>query len=91
MMERLGFSRGFRLQYNNALGSYKGGIRYHPEETIDIVRALSAWMTWKCSVLSLLFGGGKDGIICNPKELSKGERERLSRGYIRTVWKNHRS
>lgn len=80
--------QGFRVQYNNALGPYKGGIRYHPEETIDTVRALSAWMTWKCAVLGLPLGGGKGGIICNPKEMSKGELERLSRGYIRALWKN---
>ena len=80
--------QGFRVQYNNALGPYKGGIRYHPEETIDTVRALSAWMTWKCAVLNLPLGGGKGGIICNPKEMSKGELERLSRGYIRAIWKN---
>jgi glutamate dehydrogenase (NAD(P)+) len=80
--------QGFRVQYNNALGPYKGGIRYHPEETIDTVRALSAWMTWKCAVLNLPLGGGKGGIICNPKEMSKGELERLSRGYIRALWKN---
>ncbi|MEA5037691.1 Glutamate dehydrogenase [bioreactor metagenome] len=80
--------QGFRVQYNNALGPYKGGIRYHPEETIDTVRALSAWMTWKCAVLNLPLGGGKGGIICNPKAMSKGELERLSRGYIRAIWKN---
>ncbi|MDD4126814.1 MAG: Glu/Leu/Phe/Val dehydrogenase [Methanomicrobium sp.] len=80
--------QGFRVQYNNALGPYKGGIRYHPEETIDTVRALAAWMTWKASVLGLPLGGGKGGIICNPKEMSKGELERLSRGYIRAIWKN---
>ncbi|MDD2470609.1 MAG: Glu/Leu/Phe/Val dehydrogenase, partial [Methanocorpusculum sp.] len=80
--------QGFRVQYNNALGPYKGGIRYHPNETIDTVRALSAWMTWKCAVLNLPLGGGKGGIICNPKEMSKGELERLSRNYIRAIWKN---
>ncbi len=80
--------QGFRVQYNNALGPYKGGIRYHPGETIDTVRALSAWMTWKCSVLGLPLGGGKGGIICNPKAMSKGELERLSRGYIRALWQN---
>ena len=80
--------QGFRVQYNNALGPYKGGIRFHPEETIDTVRALSAWMTWKCSVLGLPLGGGKGGVICNPKEMSEGELERLSRGYIRAIWKN---
>jgi len=80
--------QGFRVQYNNALGPCKGGIRYHPEETIDTVRALAAWMTWKCSVLDLPLGGGKGGIICNPKEMSDGELERLSRGYIRALWKD---
>jgi glutamate dehydrogenase (NAD(P)+) len=80
--------QGFRVQYNNALGPYKGGIRYHPNETIDTVRALSAWMTWKCAVLNLPLGGGKGGIICNPKEMSKGELERMSRAYIRAIWKN---
>jgi glutamate dehydrogenase (NAD(P)+) len=76
---------GFRVQYNDARGPCKGGIRFHPEETIDTVRALSAWMTWKCSLLDLPLGGGKGGIICNPKELSAGELERLSRGYIRAI------
>lgn len=80
--------QGFRVQHNNALGPYKGGIRFHPEETIDTVRALSMWMTWKASVLGLPLGGGKGGIICNPKEMSQGELERLSRGYIRAIWKN---
>lgn len=80
--------QGFRVQYNNALGPYKGGIRYHPDETIDTVRALAAWMTWKGSVLGLPLGGGKGGIVCNPKEMSEGELERLSRGYIRAMWQN---
>ncbi|NQT71827.1 MAG: Glu/Leu/Phe/Val dehydrogenase [Chloroflexi bacterium] len=77
---------GFRVQYNDARGPSKGGIRFHPEETIDTVRALSAWMTWKCALLDLPLGGGKGGIICNPKELSKGELERVSRAYIQAVW-----
>jgi len=77
--------KGFRVQYNDARGPCKGGIRYHPEETIDTVRALSAWMTWKCAVVDIPLGGGKGGIICNPKELSPGELERLSRGYIQQV------
>jgi glutamate dehydrogenase (NAD(P)+) len=76
---------GFRVQYNDARGPTKGGIRYHPDETIDTVRALAAWMTWKCSVVDIPLGGGKGGIICNPKELSQGELERLSRAYIRQV------
>ena len=77
--------KGFRVQYNNARGPTKGGIRWHPEETIDTVRALAAWMTWKTSVVDIPLGGGKGGIICNPKELSNTEKERLARGYIRAV------
>ncbi|HII06798.1 MAG TPA: Glu/Leu/Phe/Val dehydrogenase [Methanotrichaceae archaeon] len=78
--------KGFRVQYNDAKGPMKGGIRFHPEETIDTVRALAAWMTWKCSLLDLPLGGGKGGVICNPKELSENELERLSRGYIDKIW-----
>jgi glutamate dehydrogenase (NAD(P)+) len=77
---------GFRIQYNNARGPAKGGIRWHPAETIDTVRALAAWMTWKTSVVDLPLGGGKGGIPCNPKELSEGEKERLARAYIRSIW-----
>ena len=80
--------QGFRVRYNNALGPCKGGVRYHPEETIDTVRALSAWMTWKCSLLGLPLGGGKGGIICDTKSLSAGELERLTRGYIRKIYTN---
>jgi glutamate dehydrogenase (NAD(P)+) len=80
--------QGFRVQYNDALGPCKGGIRYHPDETIDTVRALAAWMTWKTSLLGLPLGGGKGGVICNPKELSVSEQERLCRGYIDMVWQN---
>ena len=78
---------GFRVQYNNALGPTKGGIRFHPDETIDTVRALAAWMTWKCALLNLPLGGGKGGIICSPKTMSAGELERLSRIYIDRIWK----
>jgi glutamate dehydrogenase (NAD(P)+) len=78
--------QGFRVQYNDARGPGKGGIRFHPDETIDTVRALAAWMTWKCSLLDLPLGGAKGGIICNPKELSTRELERLSRAYIRSVY-----
>jgi glutamate dehydrogenase (NAD(P)+) len=78
--------QGYRVQYNDARGAGKGGIRFHPEETIDTVRALSAWMTWKCSLLDLPLGGAKGGIICNPKEMSAGEIERLSRAYIRAIY-----
>jgi glutamate dehydrogenase (NAD(P)+) len=76
---------GFRVQYNDARGPCKGGIRFHPEETIDVVRALAAWMTWKTAVVDIPLGGGKGGVICNPKQMSKGELERLSRAYIREV------
>jgi glutamate dehydrogenase (NAD(P)+) len=76
---------GFRIQYNDARGPTKGGIRYHIGETVDTVRALAAWMTWKCAVVDIPLGGGKGGIICNPKEMSQGELERLSRAYIRQV------
>ena len=74
--------KGFRVQYNDARGPCKGGIRFHPEETIDTVRALAAWMTWKTALLGLPFGGGKGGVICNPKELSETELERICRAYI---------
>jgi glutamate dehydrogenase (NAD(P)+) len=76
---------GFRVQYNNARGPCKGGIRFHPDETIDTVRALAAWMTWKCSVVDIPLGGGKGGVICNPKGMSEGELERLSRAYIDSI------
>ena len=77
--------QGFRVQYNDAKGPTKGGIRFHPDETIDTVRALSAWMTWKCALLDLPLGGGKGGVVCNPKELSPLELERISRGYIKAI------
>lgn len=76
---------GFRVQYNDARGPTKGGIRFHPDETIDTVRALAAWMTWKTAVVDIPLGGGKGGIICNPKAMSPNELERLSRAYIRQV------
>jgi len=76
---------GFRVQYNDARGPTKGGLRFHPQETFDTVRALAAWMTWKCAVVDIPLGGGKGGVVCNPKELSLGELERLSRGYIRAL------
>ncbi len=78
--------QGFRVQYNDARGITKGGIRFHPEETIDTVRALAAWMVWKCALLDLPLGGAKGGVICNPKELSSYELERLSRAYVRSVF-----
>ncbi|KUK56415.1 MAG: Glutamate dehydrogenase [Atribacteria bacterium 34_128] len=73
---------GFRSQYNTARGPAKGGVRYHPDVTLDEVKALSAWMTWKCAVAGIPYGGAKGGVICNPKEMSEGELERLSRRYI---------
>ena len=76
---------GFRVQYNDARGPNKGGIRYHSGETIDTVRALAAWMTWKTAVVDIPLGGSKGGVICDPKSLSVGELERLSRAYIRQV------
>ena len=76
---------GFRIQYNTARGPAKGGIRWHPDETIDTVRALSAWMTWKTAVVDIPLGGGKGGIVCNPKELTETEKERLARAYVRAV------
>lgn len=79
--------RGYRVQYSDARGPSKGGLRWHPDETIDTVRALSAWMTWKTAVVDIPLGGAKGGITCNPKELSPTEQERLARGYIRAVWK----
>ncbi len=77
---------GFRVQYNWARGPTKGGIRYHPEETLSTVKALAAWMTWKTAVVNLPYGGGKGGVICNPKEMSDREKELLSRGYIRAIY-----
>jgi len=77
--------KGFRVQYNDARGPSKGGIRFHPDETIDTVRALAAWMTWKTAVMDLPLGGGKGGVICNPKLLSERELERLSRAYIDAI------
>ena len=80
--------RGFRCQHNDSRGPCKGGIRFHPQETIDTVRALSMWMTWKCSVVDIPLGGGKGGVICDPHDLSPREQERLCRGWIRQIAKN---
>ncbi|MHA2405735.1 MAG: Glu/Leu/Phe/Val family dehydrogenase, partial [Candidatus Hermodarchaeia archaeon] len=76
---------GYRSQYNDTLGPTKGGIRYHPNVTLDEVIALSAWMTFKTAVVGLPLGGGKGGIRCNPKEMSLSELERLTRGYTREM------
>ncbi|MGB9840754.1 Glu/Leu/Phe/Val family dehydrogenase [Thermovenabulum sp.] len=76
---------GYRSQHSTVLGPAKGGVRFHPDVTMDEVKALSAWMTFKCAVIGLPYGGGKGGIKVNPKELSKGELERLSRGYFAAI------
>jgi glutamate dehydrogenase (NAD(P)+) len=77
--------QGFRVHYNDALGPTKGGIRFHPDETIDTIRGLASLMTWKCAVHNLPLGGAKGGVVCNPKEMSPGELERLSRSYIQAI------
>lgn len=76
---------GFRSQHNDARGPYKGGIRYHPQVTIDEVKALSMWMTWKCAIADIPFGGGKGGIICEPKQMSDHELERMTRRYAYAI------
>ncbi|MEK7263146.1 MAG: Glu/Leu/Phe/Val dehydrogenase [Bacteroidota bacterium] len=77
--------RGFRVQHNDARGPGKGGIRFHPQETVDTVRALSMWMTWKCSVVDIPLGGSKGGVICDPHNLSLREQEQICRGWIRQI------
>lgn len=80
--------QGFRVQHNDARGPNKGGIRFHPAETVDTVRALATWMTWKCAVADIPLGGGKGGVVVDPATLSDSEKERLVRGYIQVIWKN---
>ncbi|MBN1631864.1 MAG: Glu/Leu/Phe/Val dehydrogenase [Thermoleophilia bacterium] len=77
--------RGFRAQHNDALGPCKGGIRFHPQETVDTIRALSMWMTWKCSVVDIPLGGAKGGVICDPHNLSAREQEAICRGWVRQL------
>lgn len=77
---------GYRSQHSTALGPAKGGVRFHPDVTLDEVKALSTWMTFKCGVVGIPYGGGKGGVVCNPKELSRGELERLSRGFFRAIY-----
>ena len=77
--------KGFRIQHNDARGPCKGGIRFHPQETADTVRALSMWMTWKCAVVNIPLGGGKGGVICDPHDLSDREQEALCRGWVRQI------
>ena len=80
--------RGFRVQHNDARGPCKGGIRFHPQETLDTVRALAMWMTWKCAVVDIPLGGGKGGVICDPHNLTDHEQERVCRGWVRQLSKN---
>ena len=77
--------RGFRVQHNDARGPSKGGIRFHPQETLDTVRALAMWMTWKCAVVDIPLGGAKGGVICDPHNLSLREQEQICRGWVRQV------
>ncbi|MCR8642667.1 Glu/Leu/Phe/Val dehydrogenase [Paenibacillus sp. N1-5-1-14] len=76
---------GYRSQHNNAIGPTKGGIRFHPDVTLDEVKALSMWMSFKCGVVGLPYGGGKGGVICDPHDFSKGELERVSRGFMEAI------
>lgn len=80
--------QGFRVQHNDARGPNKGGIRFAVDETLDTVRALATWMTWKCAVADLPLGGGKGGIVVDPSTLSTNEKESLCRGWVRAMWKN---
>jgi glutamate dehydrogenase (NAD(P)+) len=79
---------GFRVQHNDARGPSKGGLRFHPNETLDTVRALAMWMTWKCAVADIPLGGGKGGVPIDPSTLSMSEKERLCRGWIGQMWRN---
>ena len=78
----------YRVQHNDARGPNKGGLRFHPAETADTVRALSMWMTWKCAVADIPLGGGKGGVVVDPATLSVAEKERLCRAYVRAMYKN---
>ena len=79
---------GYRVQHNDARGPAKGGIRFHPSETMDTIRALAMWMTWKTAVADIPLGGGKGGVAVDPASLTLGEKERLCRGWIDQMWKN---
>ncbi len=83
---KIGVFQGCRVQHMDARGPFKGGIRYHPNVTLDEVTALSMWMTWKCSVMDIPYGGAKGGICCNPKEMSRGELENLTRRYTSMIF-----
>jgi glutamate dehydrogenase (NAD(P)+) len=80
--------RGFRVQHNDARGPSKGGIRFHPQETMDTVRALAMWMTWKCAVVDIPLGGGKGGVVCDPHNLTPREQEQICRGWVRQIARN---
>ncbi len=82
---------GYRVQHSIARGPAKGGIRYAPDVTLDEVRALASWMTWKCAVANIPFGGGKGGVICDPTLLSPGELERITRRYTAQLYRFHRT
>jgi glutamate dehydrogenase (NAD(P)+) len=82
---RIEVFEGYRVQHNVARGPAKGGVRYHPDVTLDEVKALASWMTWKCAVVNIPFGGGKGGVICDPSRMSSGEIERLSRRYFSEI------
>ncbi len=77
--------QGYRVQFSDARGPFKGGIRYHPNVTLDEVKALAAWMTWKCAVVDIPYGGSKGGVVCDPKNMSLGEKERLTRRYTSAI------
>jgi len=79
--------QGYRVQHNDARGANKDGLRFHPSETIDSVRALATWMTWKCAVADIPLGGGKGGVIVDPATLSISEKERLVRGWVQQMWR----
>ena len=82
----IGVYNGCRVQHWDVMGPFKGGLRYHPNVTLDDVTALAMWMTWKCAVIGLPYGGAKGGITCNPKTMSKGELERLTRRYVSLIF-----
>jgi len=79
---------GYRIQYNFARGPAKGGIRFHPDETTDSIRALAGWMTWKTAVVDLPLGGGKGGVVCDPRKMSERELENTARAYVRALWQH---
>jgi glutamate dehydrogenase (NAD(P)+) len=80
--------RGFRVQHNDARGPSKGGVRFHPQETLDSIRALAMWMTWKCAVVDIPLGGAKGGVVCDPHNLSESEQEQICRGWVRQIARN---